>query len=201
MGCLRRESRSLHAGRIVRNQRDDIHSVLIHDKYEPAALAVATESSQESTFQPSINSMTVGRRATTGCCSPLSTALANNFTVLANYTWSHCIGDSQADELTAVTYLRAGNRKADRGGCYVVDRQADPEYLGRSPNAKFSDHMLRVMASGWQLSTIVSAQTGPSKHCDWNRQRIDRPKPVGWAAPQSGAFQCVLRQQERELLV
>jgi hypothetical protein len=85
--------------------------------------------------------------------------LANNFTVLANYTWSHCISDLVANQFTisSVPYMIPNDRRADRGNCQVSDRRqiANISLVAQSP--KFSNRWVQRLAGDWQLSMIVSA--------------------------------------------
>ena len=40
--------------------------------------------------------------------------MANNFSVLANWTYSHCLADPSTTELTGPSYVDPNNRNADR---------------------------------------------------------------------------------------
>jgi hypothetical protein len=85
--------------------------------------------------------------------------LANYFSVLANWTWSHCISDPETTEITGPTYINPINRSADRANCSSDRRHV----FNLSPvisTPKFSHRVASALATGWQLSTIVRAQTG-----------------------------------------
>jgi hypothetical protein len=87
--------------------------------------------------------------------------LANGVTALANYTWSHCIADAASTELSASgSYSQPSNRRADRGNCLASDRRQvlNVSLVAQSP--RFSDRRLQMVAGGWQVSAIISAQTG-----------------------------------------
>jgi len=85
--------------------------------------------------------------------------LANNFSLLANYTLSHCIGDPATTEITGPTYVNPNNRRADRANCDSDRRHVvNVSFVARTP--KFANRSLNMIASGWQLSGIVRGQTG-----------------------------------------
>ena len=74
----------------------------------------------------------------------------------ANYTWSHCISDVYADNPTAAGVSVPGNRGQYRGNCSGIDRR---QLFGMSMVAttpKFSNPMLRAVASDWQFAPIMS---------------------------------------------
>ena len=49
--------------------------------------------------------------------------LANNFSVLANWTYSHCLADPSTTELTGPSYVDPNNRSADRSNCSSDHRE------------------------------------------------------------------------------
>jgi hypothetical protein len=85
--------------------------------------------------------------------------LANNISVLGNWTWSHCISDPETTELTGPTYVNPNNRAADRANCSSDRRNlVNISMVANTP--KFSNHAVNLVASGWQLSAIFRYQSG-----------------------------------------
>ena len=98
--------------------------------------------------------------------------LRNNLTLNANYTWSHCIG---LPDLATGTVLNPGqnyfhqgygqndgpaNRKLDYGNCNLDRRQiANTSLVFQMP--RLSNNTARMLASGWSLSTLFTATSGP----------------------------------------
>ena len=85
---------------------------------------------------------------------------AQNYTVLANYTWSHCI--SQVDstgELTGSKYQISGNRGADRGDCNFDYRHvANVSVVVQS--AGLRSGWVRGLTKDWRLAPIVQMRSG-----------------------------------------
>jgi hypothetical protein len=86
--------------------------------------------------------------------------LANHFTILGNYTWSHCIAGAFTSELDGVQYTNPNNRNFDRGNCAGIDHRQIFNFSAVEETPKFSNRALRLVASDWQLSQIIRAQTG-----------------------------------------
>ena len=85
--------------------------------------------------------------------------LSHNVSVLANWTWSHCLSDPETTEITGPTYINPRNRSADRSNCSSDRRHV----FNLSPvvsTPQFSNRAARVLGTGWQWSTILRAQTG-----------------------------------------
>ena len=87
--------------------------------------------------------------------------LANRFTVLANYTWSHCITDPIPNDGGGV-YVNPNNRRYDRGNCNGIDRRHNVNLSSVYETPRFQQRALSMLASGWQISAIASALTGSS---------------------------------------
>jgi hypothetical protein len=85
--------------------------------------------------------------------------LSRNFSVLSNWTWSHCISDAETTELTGPTYTDPTNRVLDRSNC-SSDRRHIVNISAVLKTPQFSQRMLQRIAGSWQLSTIVRRQTG-----------------------------------------
>src|SRR5262249_46508739 len=83
---------------------------------------------------------------------------AHNFSVLANWTYSHCIADPSTTELTGPSYVDPNNRRADRSNCSADHRQqvnisgvlTTPHIAG----------LWGILANGWQASPILRWSTG-----------------------------------------
>jgi hypothetical protein len=92
----------------------------------------------------------------------LQKRLTQGFSVQANYTWSHCIGDifdTQTGAAGAAVAGIPGNREALRSNCGTSDvRQLfNLSMVARTPT--FSNKLLRAAATGWQISPILRIQS------------------------------------------
>jgi hypothetical protein len=87
--------------------------------------------------------------------------LSRGFTMLANHTWSHCIGDSFETQLgIADAVSRPGNRRANRGNCTTSDVRHVFNLSMVMQSPKFSSHALQTIAGNWQLSPILKIKSG-----------------------------------------
>src|SRR5438132_592633 len=94
--------------------------------------------------------------------------LSRGTTILANYTWSHCISDlwNGNPGNTGMSAVTPGNRRLDRGACDDAGVQSTDQrhVFNLSAVAQvpaFSNNMLRLFASGWQFSPILKIKSGP----------------------------------------
>jgi hypothetical protein len=86
---------------------------------------------------------------------------SRNFTLLANYTYSHCIDLNEfGGEITASRLISNPNDfGADRGNCgFDLRHNFNASYVVGSPT--FGNRLTRLIAGNWQFSGIVSYQTG-----------------------------------------
>jgi hypothetical protein len=95
-----------------------------------------------------------------GLLLSLQHRFSNNFTLLTNYTWSHCISDVDfTGELAGSQYMNPYNRAMDRGSCnFDVRHQSNTSLIVISP-VKGSGLAGRLL-SNWQLAPIVSVHSG-----------------------------------------
>jgi hypothetical protein len=129
-----------------------------------------------------------------GLMVSLQHRFSHDFSVLSNYTYSHCISDGEfANNVSGPVYEIQNDRAADRANCAYDHRQAmNTSVVGTSP--AFGSRMVRRIAGGWQLSAIFTAGTGGF----WNVTSgldnsltgvsLDRPNVVGPLYPSSRSF-------------
>lgn len=85
---------------------------------------------------------------------------AKSFSMLANYTWAHCISDLQTTELSGPVYTDPYNRRFDRGNCTAVDVRQNFNLTAVLQSPHFSSKAMRWVAGDWQLAPIVTANSG-----------------------------------------
>ncbi|HZL56397.1 MAG TPA: TonB-dependent receptor [Bryobacteraceae bacterium] len=85
--------------------------------------------------------------------------LSQNFTTLANWTYSHCLSDPNTTELTGPSYVDPNNRHADRSSCSSDHRQ-QVNVSGVISSPRVNGHLLGLIANTWQLSPIFHWSTG-----------------------------------------
>ena len=84
---------------------------------------------------------------------------AKGVNVLANYTWSHCI-DFQASANTNLAQAWDLNQLShDRGNC-ELDRRHVFNLSTVYQTPRFSSRMAQILGSNWQVSAIVTIQSG-----------------------------------------
>lgn len=86
--------------------------------------------------------------------------LSSHFSVLANYTFSHCIGDLVTTELSGPIYTNPADRRFDRGNCTAVDVHHNFNLSAVLQSPHYSSRVVQWIAGDWQLAPIVSAHTG-----------------------------------------
>jgi hypothetical protein len=86
--------------------------------------------------------------------------LSNHFSVLANYTWSHCIADPQTTELSGPIYTNPADRRFDRGNCPYIDVHHNFNLSGVLQSPRYSSRVLQLIAGDWQLAPIVGVHSG-----------------------------------------
>ena len=86
--------------------------------------------------------------------------LSSHFTVLGNYTWSHCIAGAFTSELDGVQYTNPNNRAFDRGNCAGIDHRTIINGSAVEETPKFSQRWMQILAGDWKVSEIVKIQSG-----------------------------------------
>jgi len=86
----------------------------------------------------------------------------NSVNVIANYTWSHCIGEANNGTTTpnpGSNYVHLNDRALDAGNCSQDRRNIfNLTVVGRTPT--FSNKALRLVASNWSTSVIYRYSSG-----------------------------------------
>ncbi|MGB6942120.1 MAG: TonB-dependent receptor [Bryobacteraceae bacterium] len=86
--------------------------------------------------------------------------LSSHFSVLANYTFSHCIGDSVTTELSGPVYTDPADRRFDRGNCTAIDIHQNFNLSAVLQSPHYSNRPLQWVAGDWQLAPIVGLHSG-----------------------------------------
>ena len=87
--------------------------------------------------------------------------LSHGTTLLANYTWSHCISDlwNVFTGNNGTSGVTPGNRRNDRGNCSLSDQRQVFNLSAVAQTPRFSNPALRAVASEWQVSSIITAKS------------------------------------------
>jgi len=85
---------------------------------------------------------------------------SSHFSMLANYTWSHCISDLWTQAINAPEYTNPADPRFDRGNCASVDIHHNFNLSAVLQSPHFSSGILQWIAGDWQLAPIFSAHTG-----------------------------------------
>jgi hypothetical protein len=86
---------------------------------------------------------------------------SHGVSMLANYTWSHCISDVWND-FTGNNGVSSGtpnNRRADRGNCATSDQRQVFNLSMVAQTPRFSGRALRWLAGDWQVSPILKIKS------------------------------------------
>jgi hypothetical protein len=102
-----------------------------------------------------------GNASYNGLLFTVNHRFSQNFTLLANYTYSHCLslGDFGGELSSSRLITNPNNFDADRGNCsFDIRHNFNSSFVASSP--RFSSGWARTLFSAWQLSSIVSYRTG-----------------------------------------
>jgi hypothetical protein len=86
--------------------------------------------------------------------------LTNNFTVLGNYTWSHCITDPFTSELDGTQWTNPASRRFDRGNCIGIDHRHIINVSAVAETPKYGGRVMQALVSGWKISPIMRISSG-----------------------------------------
>lgn len=97
-----------------------------------------------------------------GLLLSLDHRFSGNFTLLSNYTWSHCLDTTDfAGEVAGQSYQNPTNRNADYGNCGFDLRQVfNTSLVASTPS--IGTGWMRAALENWQFSTILTVRSGDS---------------------------------------
>jgi hypothetical protein len=95
-----------------------------------------------------------------GMLASIQHRFGGNFTLLSNYTWSHCISDLDfTGEIAGASYQDPYNRAGNRGDCnFDVRHIANTSLVAISPSR--GNGWMTKLFGNWQLAPIVSIRSG-----------------------------------------
>ncbi|MDE3164177.1 MAG: TonB-dependent receptor, partial [Acidobacteriota bacterium] len=100
-----------------------------------------------------------GKASYNGLLLTAQRRMSDNFSVLTNFTWSHCISDPETTELTGPSYVNPASRIMDRANCSSDRRRIfNFTFIANTPH--MANHMANLLVGGWQFSTILRYQSG-----------------------------------------
>jgi len=85
---------------------------------------------------------------------------AQHFTLLSNYTWSHCISDLDFQgELAGTLYQDQNNRTGEKASC-IYDHRSIFNTSLVAISGGLGGGFVKTLTSNWQLSPIITASSG-----------------------------------------
>jgi hypothetical protein len=100
-----------------------------------------------------------GDAAYNGLLVSVQHRLSQNFSINANYTWSHCLDDGELGQDIAASYQNPANPKGNWGNCANDRRQIlNLSMVAQTP--KFSSSWTERFVGNWNASGIFTASTG-----------------------------------------
>jgi hypothetical protein len=96
-----------------------------------------------------------------GLLGAIQHRMSNNFSFLANYTWSHCIsvGDSPGD-IAGPTYENSANPRLDRANCGYDVRHIFNTTLVASSHFSSLHGWAGGFANGWEIAPLIRITSG-----------------------------------------
>jgi hypothetical protein len=112
--------------------------------------------------------------------------LANHFTVLSNFTWSHCTSTYDfGGELAGTIYQNPTSRNAERGDCSYDHRFNSFTSIVATSGGFGGTPLLQQVTKNWQLSPIIGLLSGSpltltdgGKDISLSAQLQDRPNVI-----------------------
>jgi hypothetical protein len=89
--------------------------------------------------------------------------ISHGVSLLANYTWSHCISDYWNSFVGGSGQDKGwnpGGRRPERSNCIGTDQRQGFNLSSVLQSPSFSSRVLKLAASNWQLSPLVKIRTG-----------------------------------------
>ncbi|HEY7839098.1 MAG TPA: carboxypeptidase-like regulatory domain-containing protein [Terriglobales bacterium] len=126
----------------------------------------------------------IGRATYNALLLSLRHRLSNGFSILSNYTWSHCLANANSGQDIGNSFQNPANPEGDYGNCSTDRPQAvNVSLIGQTP------HFRSVLAQGvlgyWNVSGIVTWSSGsPYTVSDGTDNSLtgvgaDRPNVIG----------------------
>jgi Carboxypeptidase regulatory-like domain/TonB dependent receptor len=101
-----------------------------------------------------------GNSTYNGLLASVQHRFARNFTLLSNFTWSHCISDVDfTGELAGTIYQNPNDRAAERSSC-GFDRRLNFNTSMVIATPAVGNNLVKHVTGGWQLSPIFTAFSG-----------------------------------------
>jgi hypothetical protein len=90
----------------------------------------------------------------------LQHAFSKSFSVLSNYTYSHCITDPFTSELDGVQWSNPQSRRFDRGNCVGIDHRHIVNVSAVLKSPGFGSGYAMALSRNWQISPIMMILSG-----------------------------------------
>ena len=95
-----------------------------------------------------------------GLLTSVQHRFAQHFTLLTNYTWSHCVSDVDfQNELAGTEYQNPNSRAAEKGSC-IYDHRSIFNTSLVAISGGFGSGFVKHLTADWQLSPIITASSG-----------------------------------------
>ncbi len=101
-----------------------------------------------------------GNNSYHGLLLSVNRRLQSHFSVLANYTWSHCLGDGgDLNSEITVGSQNPYDRASEKGNCRTDVRHLfNLSLVAETPH--WTGHFLKTLISDWELAAIVTKRSG-----------------------------------------
>ena len=130
-----------------------------------------------------------GNSSYNGLLASVQHRFSHHFTLLGNYTYSHCVSDGDfAGDISGAYYQNPTNRNADHGSCNFDYRQLTNVTIVAESPFKEPNWTGRLLGN-WQISPSLRVQTGGPLNIlagadnSLSGENLDRVNPVAGANP------------------
>ena len=129
--------------------------------------------------------LSIGNGSYNGLLLTLEQRLSHGFSVLSNYTWSHCLDDGEIGQDIGNSFQDPTHPKSNWGNCGYNHKGIFNLSVTAESGNHYENRAVRALAGGWNGSGIFTAQTGSNYNLidnfDYSLTGVglDRPNRVG----------------------